>query len=241
MVDRVLLRGFVERARAELETVEDPTPGQDRIIELDGRDVVRASEVEARELQRLAVSSTPSGRRFLDAQPKAQRLAVEARKRRAVAVAGAGSPLRAARRALVWRWQREKLPDVVIGVCDGCGRWTFRRGSEKALSGHWHQACLVDFQRSGEGREYQRSKEKLPAPRRGRGRPTDPDNLRRSLAWAIRHHLGGESFREIAEDVGVSPPAVEKAARRIIANLPSPALMRADFRNMVELLLSASN
>ena len=66
-------------------------------------------------------------------------------------------------------------------------------------------------------------------------------NLAKHFSWAIRHKLGGESLHDIAQENGISAPAVKKNVDHVMKYLPDPQLVRPGFRLRLSLLLDAKN
>lgn len=144
---------------------------------------------------------------------------------------------------ILHHWSRlGNLPLVVVSLCVFCGKLRFSRESERGNRGDWHQRCLSEWLGTPAGRRYASRRVRrleaglMPHPPAGPGRPPTRENLRRHFAWAIVHHLGGWSYREIAEREGVHFTTVRGAISYIMERLPEPELVRKDFRHHVQFL-----
>jgi hypothetical protein len=194
-------------------------------------------------------------RRELQAQDKGERLkamqptAMEASraKRQEEGISDEGRKGYSRGKIVAW-WSRPTLPLVIVYQCVGCAKLNFVRASvarRPAYKSQRHQRCLWQWQRSEQGRAYNKSRARgLPAAmpgdgRRSRGRPATQNRVR-EFAWAIRHYLGGQSFRDIAADFDRSGSTIKDGVDLIISRLPAPEYVSKEFRRHVELLQAAA-
>jgi hypothetical protein len=119
---------------------------------------------------------------------------------------------------------------VVKGICLLCEKLVF--SYEKERTPKVHRKCLVDYQREHHAKKLA----VISKPFRPGGQVTT-ENLAKHFSWAVRHHLGGESFAAIGDDVGRHPTTVEENIDRIMGYLPDPQLVASAFRRRLSLLL----
>lgn len=117
----------------------------------------------------------------------------------------------------------EDLPTVSVHRCEACS------------------LLLIYATRVGPVRRHMRCPRKdapesrlTPSPRR-RG-PPELRDLKRELAWAIQHRVGGRSLREIAQNWNVTAPAVRKGIDRLVDALPPEELVHAGYRQHLQLI-----
>lgn len=137
-------------------------------------------------------------------------------------------------RPVVLTGKRRGQPRAVkceIDLCEVCGHLLMRgtsRGVRRVVA---HQPCWWEVQRSPEGRAWMatymdaaRSGRRSFAPRpgaaRSAGKKASPATLTAHFGWAVRHHLGGESFAVLAASENFTAQAVHKAVERIVELLP---------------------
>lgn len=119
------------------------------------------------------------------------------------------------------------LPNIIARPCYTCHTLILypESGAERLKTGmpRCHRGC-----RKGSRWAYQR---RLGRPRR--------DDLRRDFAWALQHHVGGMSLRQIARNWDKDVGAVKRAVDAIMLMLPSPNIVQGKFRLHIELLWEA--
>ena len=137
-------------------------------------------------------------------------------------------------------WSQRPLPAwTSVGRCIFCRRLTLQgRPTDRGL---YHRPCFYTWSSTPEGRHFQSRVSRgltadLPRPHPTRGRPESAATLKRHFAWAIQHHLGGESFRQIARKENIGDRAVREGVERILALLPEPERLATRFRRTVQLL-----
>jgi transcriptional regulator with XRE-family HTH domain len=149
-------------------------------------------------------------------------------------------------KAQILRWWslREGPPTKPqLSYCLFCTKITI---SQKRPA-RWHLSCFNEWQGTGQGAAYQVARHLGTARgiqpgafvRERRGKPTDPDALKRHFQWAILNKAGGLGVREIAREVGVTHVAVSKAIGEILADMPRIELVRTEFQSHVRLLQGA--
>lgn len=130
----------------------------------------------------------------------------------------------------------------LVGICELCGKLTISNANRPVRT---HGPCFRQWVATPAGKRWTRGWRRRGSPGalapRARGRPENTDSLTRHFAWAILHHLGGQSVRAIAAEAGVSPTAVHKAVAKVVERLPSLDIVPAVNRLSVELLTAATS
>lgn len=135
-------------------------------------------------------------------------------------------------------WSHDALPKYEFGRCIDCRCIVIARSGRPAL---FHGQCYSGWQQTPEGQRYMVRVglgEKPPLPSRP-GQPVTAENLKLYFAWAIRHYLGGESYRVIAKMSGVDFSELRRNVKFIASNLPDPELLQSSFRLRISLLKDA--
>ena len=143
---------------------------------------------------------------------------------------------------LIRRWLAAKLPECIrFGICIACDTLIMTANSENPT---FHRVCHNKWESTPEGKNFQsrrsRGEKALLAITKNRGPRVAESNLKEAYSWAIGYYLRGFSFDEIASQNNLSPKAVEKRVKYIIARLPAPHLLAARFQGAIKLLLDRS-
>lgn len=137
-------------------------------------------------------------------------------------------------------WGRAELPTSThVRLCLGCSTLVLAR----PYPSDWHFSCWNDLLQTPKGRA--RLRDKMPGEaldlgrlvKRQRGRPKDDyDLLKRRFAWAICHHLGNVTTKDLARRYGVAQSTVSEGISFIMGALPDLNRVRKPFRPHIRLL-----
>jgi len=137
-------------------------------------------------------------------------------------------------------WSGKVLPRTVrLNRCIVCDKITF---TSKPRLTKFHRPCFRTWSQTPVARRYylgwkQGLEMNLPS---RIGRPTTEENLKIYFAWAVQHHFGEKSLREIAKENGCSFRLVKQQIDLIINNLPAPDLLSRPFKSRISLLLATA-
>ncbi|HEY8743609.1 MAG TPA: hypothetical protein VIU62_10935 [Chloroflexota bacterium] len=146
-------------------------------------------------------------------------------------------------------WTRQPKQEANVCRLPSCNKLLLYPTSPGQPPAQFHGPCYQAARRTEAGREWWRDRfkkqkeerttpEQLPVPLR-RGRGHSAVKLTQHFGWTVRFYLGGQVAAELAAEAGVSPSAVTQGIKEILALLPSPDLVRPQFRRYIEALQAA--